>query len=99
MPSEAVFETDSTRFVYLKKNSVVRQIVDTGEENEDYIVINKGVAEGDVLVLNEPEKLDDIETQGWEIYQEQLAKQKDRKNNAGAADKTGRKDNNNQAPK
>jgi multidrug efflux pump subunit AcrA (membrane-fusion protein) len=79
VPSEAVFETDSTKFVYLKKSNLVRQIVDTGEENEDYIVINKGVKEGDVLVLTEPEKLDDIETTGWEIYQEQLAKQKDRK--------------------
>ena len=81
VPSEAVFESDSTKFVYLKKNNVVRQIVDTGEENEDYIVINKGVKEGDVLVLNEPEKLDDIETKGWEIYEEQLARQKDRKSN------------------
>lgn len=84
VPSEAVFETDSTKFVYLKKNNVVRQIVDTGEENEDYIVINKGVKEGDVLILNEPEKLDDIETTGWEIYEEQLAKQKDRKPNGEA---------------
>lgn len=81
VPSEAVFETDSTKFVYLKTNNVVRQIVDTGEENEDYIVINKGVKEGDILVLNEPEKLDDIETKGWEIYEEQLARQKDRKSN------------------
>jgi multidrug efflux pump subunit AcrA (membrane-fusion protein) len=79
VPSEAVFQTDSTKFVYLKKSKLVRQIVDTGEENEDYIVINKGVKEGDVLVLNEPEKLDDIETIGWEIYGEQLVKQKDRK--------------------
>jgi HlyD family secretion protein len=85
VPSEAVFETDSTKFVYLKKGKVVRQIVDTGEENEDYVVLNKGVKEGDVLVLNEPEKLDDIETIGWDIYEEQLARQKDRKSN-GAAD-------------
>ena len=90
VPSEAVFETDSTKFVYLKKNKLVRQIVDTGEENEDYIVINKGVKEGDVLVLNEPEKLDDISTTGWEIYEEQLAKQKDRK----ASGETGAKPEN-----
>ncbi|MEI7420579.1 MAG: HlyD family efflux transporter periplasmic adaptor subunit [Prolixibacteraceae bacterium] len=85
VPSEAVFETDSTKFVYLKKGKLVRQIVDTGEENEDYVVLNKGVKEGDVLVLNEPEKLDDIETIGWDIYEEQLARQKDRKSN-GAVD-------------
>ncbi len=79
VPSEAVFETDSTKFVYLKKNKLVKQLVDTGEENEDFVIINKGVSEGDVLVLNEPEKQEDIETVGWDIYQEQLAKQKERK--------------------
>ncbi|MCE1197490.1 MAG: HlyD family efflux transporter periplasmic adaptor subunit [Marinilabiliales bacterium] len=77
VPTEAVYETDSTKFVYLRKNGVVRQIVDTGEENEDYIVINKGLKEGDQLVLNEPEKLDNIETVGWEIYKEQQTRKKE----------------------
>ncbi len=78
VPSEAVFETDSTKFVYVKKQNVVRQIVDLGDENEDYIIVNKGVTEGEVLLLNEPEKLDDIETIGWDIYNEQLRKQKEK---------------------
>ncbi len=83
VPSEAVFETDSTKFVYVKNNDEVhRQIVDLGDENEDFIIINKGVKEGDILVLNEPEKLDDIKTVGWEIYEEQLRKQKEMKQNA-----------------
>ncbi len=82
VPSEAIFDTDSTRFVYLKKkNNIVKQIVDIGEENEDYSIINKGVSEGDVLLLNEPEKPEDIETVGWDIYQEQLLKQKELKPN------------------
>lgn len=79
VPSEAVFETDSTKYVYVKKKNVVRQLVDLGDENEDYVIINKGVAENDVLLLNEPEKLDDIETVGWDIYQEQLKKIKENK--------------------
>jgi len=81
VPSEAVYETDSTRFVYLKKDEVVRQLVDVGEENEDYVIVNKGVAENDVLLLNEPEKLDDIKTVGWEIYEEQMQKLKESKLN------------------
>ena len=81
VPSEAVYETDSTKFVYLKKGSVVRQLVDLGDENEDYIIINKGVNEGDVLVLNEPEKPEDIPTSGWEIYEEQQRKLKELKQN------------------
>jgi len=81
IPSEAVYRTDSTKYVYLKKDEVVRQLVDVGEENEDYIIINKGVAENDVLLLNEPEKLDDIKTTGWEIYEEQMQKLKENKLN------------------
>jgi len=79
VPSEAVFETDSTKFVYLKRDKVVRQLVDLGDENEDYVIINKGVAENDVLLLSEPEKLDDMETQGWDIFQEQIKKLKENK--------------------
>jgi len=81
VPSEAVFETDSTKYVYVKKKDVVRQIVDIGDENEDYVIVNKGIAEGEVLLLNEPEKLDDIETKGWEIYDEQIRKLKENKQN------------------
>ena len=81
VPSEAVFDTDSTRFVYVKRNKLVRQIVDLGDENEDHVIVNKGIAEGEVLLLNEPEKLDDIETVGWEIYNEQIKKQKESKLN------------------
>jgi len=86
VPSEAVFETDSTRFVYLKKKHIVKQLVDTGEENEDYRIINKGVEEGDVLLLSEPEKPEEIETVGWDIYQEQQAIQK-RKSPGDTAEK------------
>ena len=84
VPSEAVFETDSTKFVYVKNKDVVRQIVDLGDENEDYVIVNKGIAEGQILLLNEPEKLDEIETTGWEIYDEQIRKLKEVKENNDA---------------
>jgi len=77
IPSEAVFETDSTKYVYVKKKDVVRQLVDLGDENEDYVIVNKGVQEGEVLLLNEPENLDEIKTVGWEIYEEQIQKLKE----------------------
>jgi hypothetical protein len=79
VPSEAVFETDSTQYVYLKKKELVKQIIDVGEENEDYIIINKGVAENDVVLLSEPEKTEEIPTVGWEIYEEKLKKQQERR--------------------
>lgn len=88
VPSEAIFDTDTTRFVYLKKKNIVRQLVDIGEENEDYTIINKGLKEGDVLILNEPEKQEDIETIGWDIYKEQLVKQKALKAESELAEKS-----------
>jgi len=77
IPSEAVFETDSTKYVYVKKKDVVRQLVDLGDENEDYVIVNKGVQEDEVLLLNEPEKPEEILTVGWEIYEEQIQKLKE----------------------
>ncbi len=74
IPSEAVYANDSVKYVYLKKKDIVRQIVDLGGENENYIIVNKGLAEGDELTLNEPEKPGDIKTVGWEIYKEQKVK-------------------------
>jgi len=74
IPSEAIYSNDSIKYVYLKKSGIVRQIVDPGGENENYTIINKGLAEGDVLTLNEPEKPDDIKTVGWEIYNAQKIK-------------------------
>jgi len=79
IPSEAVFESDSTKYVYVKKKDVVRQIVDLGDENEDYVIVNKGVLADETLLLNEPEKTDEIETLGWDIYQEQIKKLKEKK--------------------
>jgi HlyD family secretion protein len=79
IPSEAVYSNDSVKYVYLKKKEIVRQIVDLGGENENYIIVNKGLAEGDELTFNEPEKPEDIKTVGWEIYNWQKAKIEDEK--------------------
>ena len=79
IPLEAVFESDSTKYVYVKKNTVVRQIVDIGDENENFVIVNKGVEKDWTLLLTEPEKAEDIETVGWEIYDEQVRKLKETK--------------------
>lgn len=71
IPSEAVYVNDSIKYVYLKKKEVVKQIVDLGSDNENYVIVNKGLAEGDELIYNEPEKPDELKTVGWEIYEEQ----------------------------
>jgi len=72
IPSEAVYVNDSIKYVYLKKkNDVVKQIIDLGSDNENFVIVNKGLAEGDDLIYNEPEKSEELKTVGWEIYEEQ----------------------------
>ena len=70
IPTEAVFENDSLQYVYLKNNKVVKQVVDLGDQNENFVLVRKGVEEGDEIMLTEPEGADDLELEGIEIYQE-----------------------------
>lgn len=68
--SDAVFENDSLKFVYLGKDNPVKQIVWLGEENENYVLIKKGLKENDVVWLSEPKNPDELEYKGQEIYAE-----------------------------
>lgn len=79
IPSEVVYANDSVKYVYLKKKEIIRQIVDLGSENENNVIVNKGLAEGDEVAYNEPERPDEIKTVGWEIYEEQKVRAEDEK--------------------
>ncbi len=68
--SDAIFENDSLKFVYLGKEKPVKQIVWLGDENENYVLIKKGLKAGDVVWLNEPQNADEIKYAGLEIFQE-----------------------------
>jgi multidrug efflux pump subunit AcrA (membrane-fusion protein) len=71
IPSEAVFENDSLQFVYLSNQSeIVKKVVDLGDENENFVLINKGLNEGDVVLLTVPENNESIAFEGMELYQE-----------------------------
>lgn len=70
VPAEAVFENDSMQFVYLKKNKTIKQIVDLGEQNENRILIRKGLKEGDEILLTEPIDAEELAFEGLDIYQE-----------------------------
>ncbi|MCY1722423.1 efflux RND transporter periplasmic adaptor subunit [Prolixibacteraceae bacterium Z1-6] len=70
LPSEAIFENDSLQFVYLKKNHITKQVVDLGDQNENRILIRKGLEENDEILLTEPANKDDLPLEGLEIWQE-----------------------------
>ncbi len=68
--SDAVFENDSLKFVYLGKDKQVKQIVWLGDENENFVLVKKGLKENDVVWLVEPENANELELQGVDIYEE-----------------------------
>lgn len=78
IPADAVFENDSMQFVYLRKGKITRQIVKLGNANENFVIVSKGLKEGDQLCLNEPENYQEIPFSGVEIYSE-IKKEKEEK--------------------
>lgn len=82
--SDAVFENDSLKFVYLGKDKPVKQIVWLGDESENFVLVKKGLKENDVVWLSEPQNAGDLKFSGKEIYAEIL---KDRENAKKEADK------------
>jgi HlyD family secretion protein len=71
IPAEAVFRNDSLNYVFLEKNGAhVKQIVDLGDENENYFLVKKGLEENDRILLNVPDNAEDLTFEGIDIYQE-----------------------------
>lgn len=71
IPTETVFNNDSLQYVFLEKSgSLVKQVVDLGEENENYVIVRKGLEENDRILLSMPEDQDAIAFTGMDIYKE-----------------------------
>jgi HlyD family secretion protein len=71
IPAEAVFRNDSLNYVFLEKNGAhVKQIVDLGDENENYFLVKKGLEENDRILLNVPDNEEDLTFEGIDIYRE-----------------------------
>ncbi len=68
IPLESVHSTDSMSFVY-PVGEKVRQIVDLGEANENYIIVNEGIEPGQEVYLSIPEDFEKMEYKGWDIYE------------------------------
>jgi len=68
IPLEAIHNTDSMSYV-LKVKSKVRQIVDLGHANENFIVVQEGLDDGDEIYLTIPEGSNEWKYEGWDIYE------------------------------
>jgi hypothetical protein len=71
IPSEAVFTNDTLQYVYLEQEGgIVKQVVDLGDQNENYILIRKGLKENDKLLLTVPVDDESLVFEGMELYEE-----------------------------
>jgi HlyD family secretion protein len=68
--TDAIFENDSMKFVYLGKEKPVKQVVWLGDENENNVLVKKGLKAGEVVWLTEPANAAELELKGVEIYAE-----------------------------
>ncbi len=68
--TDAIFENDSMKFVYVGKEKPVKQIVWLGDENENNVLVKKGLKKGDVVWLTEPANAAELKLTGLEIYAE-----------------------------
>jgi hypothetical protein len=72
---------DSITYVFTKKG--VKQIVLLGKSNEKYVQIEKGLEEGTLLYLNNPENPEKFRLEGKDLIREIREKEKARRNIAG----------------
>jgi hypothetical protein len=79
IPIESVFSNDSMSFVYLAGGNETKQIIETGEENENFVVVRQGLTEGQKIYLTEPEDAESFDLAGMEIYADILRKKEEEK--------------------
>jgi multidrug efflux pump subunit AcrA (membrane-fusion protein) len=75
--ADAIFENDSMKYVYVGKDKPVKQIVWLGDQNENHVLIKKGLKEGDVVWLTEPANAGELDINGLEIYAEMKKEKED----------------------
>jgi len=57
-PLKSIFKEDKTSFVYVQSGRTIeKKAVELGAENDQYVVVLKGINEGDRVLLYEPQEL------------------------------------------
>ena len=79
IPIESVFSNDSMSFVYLAGEKETKQIIETGEENENFVIVRQGLTEGQQIYLTEPGNAESFALAGMEIYNDILRKKEEEK--------------------
>lgn len=77
VPLEAIHADDSLSYMYTTRNR--KQIVITGEQNENFIIVEKGLTEGDDVYLSIPENLERFTLAGEDLIPEIIKRIEERK--------------------
>ncbi len=77
LPLEAIHANDSLSFVYLTKGK--KQIVITSEQNENFIIVEKGLDFGDEVYLSTPENAEKYAYSGVDLIPEIKQREAERK--------------------
>ena len=77
LPLETIHPDDSLSYVYTKKGK--KQIVVTGEMNENFIIVEKGLSDNEEVYLSIPEKQETFELVGQELIPIIKEKEKNKK--------------------
>ncbi len=85
IPTDAIFGNDSLRYVYMYGKSPFRQVVEAGDENENFTIIKKGLKAGDRVLMAPPENEKDLPLRGMEIYEEIRAREAAQRSGTGGA--------------
>jgi len=98
VPLESVqLGADSIPFVYTKKGS--KQIVVTGEENENNVVIEQGLEAGAVIYLSTPENINKFKLAGQDLIAVNQERAKAKKEEERKAKEEASKANNQRSPR
>ena len=58
VPINAVFRENGTKYLYLKtKHEAKKQIITTGLDNDEFVIVTNGINEGDLVLLEPPSKM------------------------------------------
>lgn len=91
IPAETIFSNDSLDYVFLEKEgTIVKQIVELGEENENHVLVKKGLKEDDRILLSLPDDQNELVWAGMDIYNELKEREKESGNTENEAVATGK---------
>lgn len=77
IPLEAIHAEDSISYVYTSRSK--KQVVMTGEQNENYIIVEKGLSENEEVYLSVPENTDRYTLSGDELIPEIKQREEEKK--------------------